>query len=91
MLQPQLSESDRAELTRAVGEAMMSDDSAAARSDEMTAAGTEDVRDFFCEHWDEIRKVLLFIADQVGGIVRYGIKGVIVAGDFLRRRVCPNG
>ncbi len=89
MLQPQLSESDRAELTRAVGEAMMSDDSAAARG-EMSAAATEDARNFFCEHWDEIRKVLLFIADQVGGIVRYGIKGVIVAGDFLHRRICPN-
>ena len=91
MLQPQLSESDRAELTRAVGEAMMSDDTAAVRGFDMAGVDTQDVGNFFCEHWDEIRKVLLFIADQVGGIVRYGIKGVIVAGDILHRRLCPSG
>jgi hypothetical protein len=91
MLRPQLSESDRAELTRAVGEAMLTDDSAAARGDEMSAAATEDVRDFFCEHWDQIRKVLLFIAEQARGMVRIVIKIVITAGDFLRGRLCPNG
>jgi hypothetical protein len=91
MLQPQLSESDRAELTRAVGEAMMSDDTADVRGVEMAGVDTQGVRDFFCEHWDEIRKVLLFIAEQAGGMVRIVIKIVITAGDFLRGRLCPNG
>lgn len=50
-----------------------------------------DPQQFFCEHWDEIKPVLKWIADKIGGIPAVVIKGVIAAGDFLHSQVCPTG
>lgn len=48
----------------------------------------DDILKFFCEHWDEIKKVLQFLAEEIGGIAVIVVKAIIIAGDLLRSQVC---
>ena len=78
----ELSASDRQELSRVVGEALLSEDSITATAD---VAGGKDI---FCNNWSTVKAVLQFIAGQVGAI-GWAIRAVIAAGDFLHGRICP--
>lgn len=80
----ELSASDRQELSRIVGEALISEQPDALRMETTESAGAKDL---FCQHWPMIKSVLKFIAGQIGGI-GWAIKALIAAGDFLHGRLC---
>lgn len=82
----QLNESDRQQMQTLAAQALVGDESAALKA--AAAVDIGDIRDFFCKNWPEIKKVLQFIAENVGGIVRAAIRAVIAAGDFLQGRIC---
>lgn len=82
----QLSESERKEAQALAADALVSGESVSAES--TTEADLGDAKDLFCRNWPMIKKVLQFIADKVGGVVAGFVRAVIVAGDFLHRRIC---
>jgi len=53
------------------------------------ALGADDVRRFFCEHWDDIKKVIRFLADRLGGTAKIVAEILIRLGDRLFRTLCP--
>lgn len=56
----------------------------------VAAVDVGDVKDFFCNNWPTIKKVLQFLADTVGGVVKIAARALIAAGDFLHGRICNN-
>lgn len=86
----QLSPSDREEMRKVAAMALVEEDDAAAGVAFEAAEKVEldSIKDFFCNNWDTIKKVLKYIADQVGGVPGKVIKAIIAAGDFLHGRVC---
>ena len=78
----ELQDSDREELRRIVGEALLSEDEPAG-----ARVAAADVRQVFCDNWQTVKKVLEFIAGIVPGIGRY-VRAIIAAGDFLYGRIC---
>ncbi len=83
----QLSESERREAQAAAAQAMVGDAPAGGAA---AAGGADigDVKDFFCNNWPMIKKVLEFIADKVGGGVGRLVRAVIAAGDVLHKLIC---
>jgi hypothetical protein len=80
----ELSASDRQELSRLVGEALIADEASTSGAYADAAGG----KDLFCQHWSTVKTVLQFIASQVGAI-GWAIRAVVAAGDFLHGRICP--
>jgi hypothetical protein len=78
----------RGELLQAFNDAVETDVGASA-AEAITAEGLPgDAKQFFCQNWPMIKQVLQFIGDQVGGIVKIAIRGIVAAGDLLHGRVC---
>ncbi len=76
-----LSESERQELRRVVGEALLSEDEA------VQAEIAGDAKEVFCRNWQTVKQVLQFISSYVPGIGKY-VRAIIAAGDFLYGTVC---
>lgn len=53
------------------------------------ALDVSDIKQFFCENWEMIKKVLKFLADSIGGPLGWAARALIAAGDFLHGRICP--
>ena len=83
----QLSESDRRELQSVVAQALAGGGEEAMTA-EAASLDVDDIKEFFCANWPQMKKVLQFIGDTVGGLVRVAIRAVIAAGDFLYGRIC---
>ncbi len=79
----ELTQQDRQELSRLVGEALLDEGNNLAASGAEIAGG----KDLFCQHWNTVKSVLQFIAGQVGAI-GWAIRAIIAAGDFLHGRIC---
>jgi predicted N-acyltransferase len=79
----ELSMSDRQELARVVGEALVNDDG----QNLAAAADMASAKELFCRHWAIVKQVLQFLAGQIGP-VGWAIKAIIAAGDFLHGRIC---
>jgi|GEM_PF-6244281 predicted N-acyltransferase len=79
----ELSMSDRQELARVVGEALVNDDG----QDLAAAVDMTSAKELFCRHWTIVKQVLQFLAGQIGP-VGWAIKAIIAAGDFLHGRIC---
>jgi hypothetical protein len=81
----ELSASDRQELSRVIGEALMAEDtSSQPQAESLTGGGKE----LFCQHWALVKQILQFIAGQVGPI-GWAVRAIVAAGDFLHGRICP--
>jgi hypothetical protein len=53
------------------------------------ALGTDDVRDFFCKHWNEIKAVIQLLCDRIGGLAKIICPVLIGLGDRLHDTLCP--
>lgn len=81
----QISRTDRQQMQAIAAEALVGGQPPAVAPE---ALDFDKVRDFFCEHWPMVKQVLQFLGDNIGGIVRWAIRAVIAAGDYLHGKIC---
>jgi hypothetical protein len=83
----ELNQADVREVQSIAAQALVGDD---VTMDAEAFAGVDlgDIKEFFCQNWPTIKKVLQFLADTVGGIVKVAARALIAAGDFLHDRIC---
>lgn len=78
----------REKLTTLVSEAMQAEEAPAARE---SLAGV-DPRELFCQNWDTVRSVLIYIRDHfpvpIPGIVKTAISVLIRIGDGAHAILC---
>jgi len=82
---PQLNQTDLDGARQAAVQALLADDASGL---EATAVQLTDIKQFFCENWPMVKKVLQFLADQLGGLPKMAAKALIAAGDYLYGRIC---
>ena len=71
----ELGQEPRQEAQRIAAQALVGDMPAGAER-LFSRAGLDHAKPFFCEQWDEIRKVLQFLGDTVGGVVKRVVKAL---------------
>jgi hypothetical protein len=80
----QLNESTLRDMRNAAAQTLVGSGAAA-----LTAADVpDDIKTFFCAHWDEVKTLLQYLADKIGGIAGFAVRALIAAGDALKGSIC---
>ncbi|HEX5181874.1 MAG TPA: hypothetical protein VFW19_01855 [Allosphingosinicella sp.] len=80
----QLSESNLRDMQNAAAQILVGGGAAALTAQDVP----DDIKTFFCAHWDEVKALLQYIADKVGGIAGWAVRAIIAAGDVLKGSIC---